>query len=284
MNTSARMGCATLACLALAGYSNEAASWGPEGHTAVGVMAVQQLQPQALLELASIVEPLTTESIAQACSWPDDLRETDAGEWTSPLHYVNIPRGEDAYSATRDCPLPPPGMESDAWPARHCVTESIKFFAAGMADRQASREQRWEAFAWLCHLVGDLHQPLHAGYADDRGGNDVEVVFNGETIDLHEFWDSSLILQKAGSWQFLVGELGVFPPARAGSDYSPAMVDDWTTESHDLDRRFVYPAPAKIDAVYTRQSWELIRQQMRLAARRLATIINRELQAEETGQ
>jgi len=277
LNASARLGGLTLASLALAGYSNDAASWGPEGHTAVGIIAVEQLQPQVLLELESFVSPLTREAVAQACNWPDVLRETDAGKWSSPLHYVNIPRGEETYSAARDCPLPPPGLASGDRPERFCVTESVKFFAAGIADRQASRENRWRAFAWLCHLVGDLHQPLHAGFGDDRGGNDVEVVFNGETINLHHFWDSALIQQEAGSWQYLVGELGVFPPAAAGSDFSPAMVDVWTTESHNLDRNFVYPAPEIINAAYAQQSWELIQQQIRLAATRLATIINHEL-------
>jgi len=215
--------------------------------------------------------------VSQACNWPDDLRETDAGKWGTQLHYVNIPRGEEAYSAARDCPVPPPGLASADRPERFCVTESIKFYAAGLADRQASDEQRWRAFAWLCHLVGDLHQPLHAGYADDRGGNNIEVEFNGENIDLHEFWDSALIQEKAGSWQYLVGELGIFPPAAEGSTWSPGMVDGWTTESHNLDRNFVYPAPDRIDAAYASQSWELIQIQIRVAAARLATIINHEL-------
>jgi len=280
-SVAARMCCVTMACLALAGYSSDAASWGPEGHTTVGIIAAGQLQPQALHELEKIVSPLTKEAMALVCNWPDDLRETEAGEWSTPLHYVNIPRGEETYSAARDCPLPATELASDDRPQRFCVTESIKFYAAEMANRQASQEKRWEAFAWLCHLVGDLHQPLHAGFADDRGGNTIDVVYNGETIDLHEFWDSALIQRKAGSWQYMVGELGVFPPAAEGSTWSPAMVDDWTTESHNLDRTFVYPAPERIDAAYASQSWELIKIQIRVAAARLATIINHQLNTAE---
>jgi hypothetical protein len=281
-SVSARSSCVAIACAALAVYSADAPCWGLDGHTAVGVIAIQQLQPQALHELESIVDPLTTQAVEQACNWPDVLRETDAGKWSSPLHYVNIPRGEESYSTARDCPLPPPGLASADRPGRFCVTESIKFFATELADTRADEERRWQAFAWLCHLVGDLHQPLHAGYGDDRGGNDVEVVFNDEPIELHEFWDSALIGQQAGSWQYLVGELGVFPPAEAGSGWSPSMVDDWTTESHNLDRNFVYTAPKYIDAAYAQQSWEVIEQQIRLAGQRLATIINHQLQAVES--
>ena len=66
-------------------------------------------------------------------------------------------------------------------PPQRCATQAIKFFAAGLTNPQATPEQqRWKSLAWLCHLVGDLHQPLHAGFADDRGGNNVEVIFEDE--------------------------------------------------------------------------------------------------------
>ena len=42
-----------------------------------------------------------------------------------------------------------------------------------MADPQALPRERNEALKWVVHLVGDLHQPLHAADNDDRGGNGV---------------------------------------------------------------------------------------------------------------
>jgi hypothetical protein len=272
-----RISCATIGCLALTGYSTDAGCWGANGHTAIGILAVDQLQPEATLILEEIVNPLTKQAMAEACNWPDVIRETEEGEWSSPLHYINIPRGDEIYTESRDCPEHPEHLDSAEHPGHYCATESIKFFAAGLANPQASREQRWQSFAWLCHLVGDLHQPLHAGYADDRGGNNFEIVFNDESMNLHHFWDSALIHQRAGSWQYLVGELSEFPPVQAASDWSPEMVNDWTNESHKLVGESVYPATPKIDEVYTQQSWELIQKQIRLAASRLALIINSEL-------
>ncbi|MGA9573483.1 MAG: S1/P1 nuclease, partial [Lysobacterales bacterium] len=191
-----------MTCFSLAGYSGNASSWGQEGHTAIGIMAVAQLQPESLHALESIVNPLTKEAMAAACNWPDVYRKTGEGEWSEPLHYINIPRDEVTYSETRDCPEDPEKTLLAGHPPRQCATEAIKYFAAGLADTQASAEQRRQSFAWLCHLVGDLHQPLHAGFGDDRGGNDVTVVFNDEEMNLHHFWDSALILEKAGSWQY----------------------------------------------------------------------------------
>jgi hypothetical protein len=155
-----RIGRVTFCWLAIAGYSISAFSWGANGHTAVGILAVEQLQPQTLLMLKEIVNPLTKQAMAEACNWPDVIRETEAGKWSSPLHYINIPRGDEIYTKTRDCPPHSEQPGSADHPPQYCATESIKYFAAGLADPQASREQRWQSFAWLCHLVGDLRHSL----------------------------------------------------------------------------------------------------------------------------
>ena len=94
-------------CLTLFGYSTEATSWGSDGHTAIGILAVSQLPPDTLLALESIVNPLTKQAMAELCNWPDELRETEEGKWSEPLHYINIPRGDEVYSESRDCPLQP---------------------------------------------------------------------------------------------------------------------------------------------------------------------------------
>ena len=272
-----RIFCATFACLGLIGFSTSAIGWGSAGHTAIGILAVNQLQPDALDKLESIVNPLTRQAMAEACNWPDVIRETEQGEWSAPLHYVNIPRGDEVYMASRDCPELSEHMSSSERPVQHCATEAIKYFAAGLTRPNASKEQRWQSFAWLCHLVGDLHQPMHAGFEDDRGGNNIEVVLKGEQMNLHHFWDTALINEQAGIWQYLVGQLGVFPPVLEGSNWSPAMVNDWTNESHKLAMVSAYPATETIDKEFAQQSWKLTQQQIRLAASRLALIINSEL-------
>ena len=51
----------------------------------------------------------------------------------------------------------------------------------------------------FAHLVGDIHQPLHAGFAEDRGGNSVEVRFNGRKETLHLLWDTALLELEKGT-------------------------------------------------------------------------------------
>jgi len=256
-------------------------AWGRDGHTAIGILAVNQLQQDALHELESIIRPLSKEAMAEECNWPDVMRENEDGAWSAPLHYINIPRGVDSYDQVRDCPLHPERLDHPEGPAKYCVTEAIKHYAAGLGNSQASNDERRQAFAWLCHLVGDLHQPLHAGFADDRGGNDIDVKYKGEEMNLHRFWDSGLINEQAGSWQYLVGLTSPFPTLQADSNWSQEMVNDWTSESHRIADQAAYPPKKKIKKPFEEQSWELTQRQIELAASRLALIINTELHQNE---
>ena len=67
-----------------------------------------------------------------------------------------------------------------------------------VVKNESDRERRAIALAWLFHLVGDIHQPLHTAQLftvdypkGDRGGNEicVRVTQAGQPMDLHRFWD-----------------------------------------------------------------------------------------------
>ena len=67
-----------------------------------------------------------------------------------------------------------------------------------VVKNQTDPERKAIALAWLFHLVGDVHQPLHAvqlftvEYPNgDRGGNQIciRVSQAGQPVDLHRFWD-----------------------------------------------------------------------------------------------
>jgi hypothetical protein len=269
--------CAALTSLTLLGFSTQTIAWGPDGHNSVGILALNQLEPEARHVLESITSPapLDEQAMIKACNWPDDVRETEEWAWSAPRHYVNIPHGDDFYLESRDCQERP---QNPQHPVQQCATEAIKFYTTELANNQNTKEQRWQAFAWLCHLVGDLHQPLHAGFADDRGGNDFDVVFNGEQINLHSYWDHELISLNAGNWQNLVARLSIVPVADADTSWSAESVNDWTDESHQLAKQKAYPETRDIDDSFTQASWELVQQQVNLAAFRLALIINSEFQ------
>ena len=49
------------------------------------------------------------------------------------------------------------------------------------------------ALKFLVHFIGDMHQPLHVGRGEDRGGNSIRVRWFGESRNLHSVWDSAII-------------------------------------------------------------------------------------------
>lgn len=239
-----------------------ARAWGPDGHFQVGKLAMQGLDPTASAWLHDVLGTDDDAAIKQACNWPDHVRDKPAWDWSAPQHYVNIPRSASHYDRQRDCPG---GL---------CATEAIKKYAGQLGDPRLDERKQWEAYAWLCHLVGDLHQPLHAGYGDDRGGNDVNVSYRGEAINLHRFWDSTLIQEHLGANSNWQKPLATVSPRLAGKPWNPAEIDAWTDESHRLAREAVYPPGKVIQADFAENSWLLIRQQWLKAGQRLARILN----------
>jgi hypothetical protein len=141
----------------------------------VATLASTLLTPEAQAEVAALLDSGTT--LADIATWADDIRVSRPN--TGPWHYVNIPRGATGYSARRDC-------------SRGCVVSAIEQSLRLLQDSSKVRAVRQEALKWLVHLVADLHQPLHA-IADDKGGNDVIVQFNGRQTNLHRLWDVDLI-------------------------------------------------------------------------------------------
>jgi S1/P1 Nuclease len=250
-------------------------AWGWAGHVTIGKQAVAQASPAAR---AALMDILAVDSAAEldravetACFWPDAVEDEPEWAWSDPLHYVNLPRSDGRYDRQRDCP---DGL---------CITEGIVKYAAELGrtelDRsEQGRKRRWQAFAWLCHLVGDLHQPLHTGFRNDRGGNRVTVRYRGQKYNLHEFWDHVLVEERLAS-----SPPG--PPAvRAGDSraWRPADVIDWTEESHALVLTAAYPPGTEIDDAFADRSWSLVQNQWHTAARRLTAILDTVLAAEDS--
>jgi len=242
-------------------FSTGIFAWGHDGHAAVGVLSLRQLPADTRHTLERVLGSVADQTILEACNWPDVVRKTAEWEWSYPLHYINIPPGEINYSESRDCP------------DQQCATEAIKKYAGELGDPKTGIEKRRQAFAWLCHLVGDLHQPLHAGFAHDRGGNEFDITYKSEQMNLHVFWDRALIKDRAGDWQDLIGVVSRFPTVQTADNWTPLMVDRWTEESHRLVQQELYPANPEITQSYADKSWAILQQRIITAASRLASII-----------
>ena len=78
-----------------------------------------------------------------------------------------------------------------------CVQLAVVRYASYLATDPGSSEsmkvRRANALKFVGHFVGDLHQPLHTGYAYDRGGNGTAAqFFDEDPSNLHGIWDYAI--------------------------------------------------------------------------------------------
>ena len=130
-------------------------------------------------------------------------KRLNAYQATAALHFVNRMNGNDELDFDLACPRHMEKLcnaqELDAplgvWPCcAHCITAAIGFYKELLIE-PSNREQASVALLFLVHLVADVHQPLHAGFADDRGGNEVLVYdpATGQCVSLHKAWDTTIL-------------------------------------------------------------------------------------------
>jgi len=153
-------------------------AWGLQGHQAVADIAWQGLSPVARQEATRLLALEPGQTLVSLATWADEHR----GPVTAPWHYLNFPRGQCRFDAARDCP------------DGQCVVGAIDRQRAILASK-ATDAERLQALKYLVHFVADVHQPLHAGYQDDRGGNTVQLRFLMRASNLHALWDKGLIEQ-----------------------------------------------------------------------------------------
>ncbi|MCY3555367.1 MAG: S1/P1 nuclease [Gemmatimonadetes bacterium] len=193
-----------------------AVAWGPNGHRIVGQIAENHLTDAARKGISDLVGRA---SLAQIGTWADEIKSDPAWDHASPWHYVNAAPGQSIESAKRS----PDGD----------VVEAIQRFERVLRDRGSSRKERVEALKFLAHFVADVHQPLHVGYASDRGGNDIRVRWFGETTNLHRVWDEHLVEHQRLSFTEWVRFFGHAEPGEVEA-WRRSNVYDWARESRSM--------------------------------------------------
>jgi hypothetical protein len=159
--------------LLLSGLPGQVWAWGRQGHHLVAQLAMHQVSPQARERVLQILNGMTPEA---ASTWMDDVRRDTAYRYTAPWHYINIEK-DSSYR---------PG------PGSNVINALQQAFAELKQDTTSLERQRFDVLV-LFHLCGDLLQPLHVGYGNDKGGNDTQVNYKGRGTNLHSIWDSGII-------------------------------------------------------------------------------------------
>ena len=235
-------------------------SWFDKGHRIVGMIAEAHLTAEARKEIEKILFGSLT--LADAAVWPDhegrSLREFD------PLHYVTIPENASGYDRARDCA------------ERDCMVEALSWFAAVVGNRNAPVTMRRLALYFVAHLVGDMHQPLHAGRTADRGGTQISVSYKGQNTNLHFFWDANLVDMETGSETEIAKRLTANLSENERLKWPAGDPTEWANESLMLVRSHAYNTGSSVELSedYVEKARSIVRTRMAQAGIRLAWLLN----------
>jgi hypothetical protein len=156
-------------------------AWGLLGHRIVGQIADSYLTQKTKTEITKI---LGFESIAMASNWPDFVKSDPAYKYLSLWHYVNLKPGltfnEVDSSLNAD-------TTTNAFTKTNFLIRELK------TNKLLPTDKKILYLRLLIHIVGDLHQPMHLGRIEDRGGNAIKVKWFSDDVNLHQIWDEKLI-------------------------------------------------------------------------------------------
>lgn len=288
----------------------EARAWNAHGHMVIAAVAWAELTPAAriraaqLLKLnpdyaawtANVPEPEKAHvAFLKAATWPDVIRnapgyQTDSIASSGPAASRNLGYADHLvhpYWHYNDAPFSADGTLTRP-PETPNARSQIEAFTATLRSA-ASDDVKSYDLVWLEHLVGDVHQPLHAvsryshdAPEGDHGGNLVRLCDTpGCRLGLHGYWDGAL--GSAPTPEQALTEAQALPKA---PDALAHIADDkiWLQESATIARHTVYAPPigAALGPFHLTPEYEAVAHQVArgraaLAGRRLAALINANL-------
>lgn len=242
---------------------NNAQAWGPEGHMIVAQIAQDQLTPNALKATQKI---LNNQDLAEVSNWADSIKGKPEWQHTKPWHFVDIPDGED-YGTTE---------HSEDGNIISAVTDMV----AILKSSASSAQDKQNALKFIVHFMGDIHQPLHVGRPEDRGGNDIRVVFLGRNMNLHSLWDSGMIGQQRMDYmkyaRYLQGQSTFTAPYDLPEvSFSKIVEEDMGCRKEIYNFKPVDDnGPIRLEESYLKRNLETMNERLLTGGKRLATMLN----------
>ena len=240
-----------------------AMAWGLLGHRIVGQIADSYLTRHARKEIFKI---LGNESVAMASNWPDFIKSDPSYSYLSSWHYVNIKPGLDAERLKRI-------LDTDS--SVNAYTK-INFLVEQLKTADLTTEIRGMYLRLLIHIVGDIHQPLHVGRADDQGGNKIRVLWFKDSVNLHQVWDDRLINFQQLSYTEYAKAIN-FVTDDQMSLWKAESISDWIWQSYQLAERIyadIKQPNQKLEYRYNFDYLAVLNQQLLKGGVHLAVLLN----------
>jgi hypothetical protein len=249
---------AIISLLLLVCLIGQSFGWGQNGHRVVGQLAEWHLNKKARKNIEAI---LKHESIPMVANWMDEIRSDKAYDHTATWHWVTIPDGESYNREYQEA-------SGDAYQMLLNIKEKLK-------SKSLSEKEEREYLKMLIHIVGDLHQPLHVGRGDDKGGNDVRVFYFNQETNLHSVWDTKMIEGQNLSFTEIATHLNKRATPETVKTYQAASEEDWLKEAMSF-RPMVYDIPEnkRLSYQYNYKYYNLVEERLLAGGLRLAGLLN----------
>jgi hypothetical protein len=274
---------AVTAAVAVLAAAGSVWAWGDVGHKVVCEIAFHELTDHARAEVVRLIKKDTEfKAFSDSCVWPDHPKQRETE------HYINVPRDFRAFVA-------------DQCPGRsRCLFSAIRSDLEVLTTPGRSDQARLGSLKFLGHWIGDLHQPLHVSFADDRGGTRIVEGDGACAGDLHGVWDWCIIEQTMGrNARTIARHLGETITDADRMAAQSGHAQDWATESLAVARQasvlycvqngnacdYAAGRPTyrpgsrermvKVDAAYLKAHRAAVGEQLKRGGVRLAALLNR---------
>ena len=255
-------------------------AWNATGHRVIAQVAYHHLTPHAKQRFNAYNRLLNHKrhsrqhnlNFIEASVWLDKMRYSS--DLSGEMHYIDIP-----FSKEKNVVLPKIA-HTNALTALTQAESTLK-------SEWSNAHKRAVAFRILLHVVGDLHQPLHAvtyvssSYPKgDQGGNLIKLPVNPVADVLHAYWDKGAgVLQSMNAKD--IKQYAALLEARwpCQNEIKIDDFDGWAQASHQLAEKEAYAClkddeHIELDAAYQRRAMMISESQLALAGCRLAALLN----------
>lgn len=255
--------------------SSKSAAWGVLGHQATALVAEAYLTEDAK---QMVRELLGNKRLGDVAMEADNLRDNPEFAHTKNYHFQNI----DFYSSD-DTSSYRKQVTKDTRSASYKAgaVEAIVKAQEDLANKQSSDMQKKKAIKFLVHFVADLHQPLHTGLKRQKGGNLEYLVWDHESKNLHQVWDSAIIQDsaletnrtgRAQAWNY--ANRLIQGKHRLAKTFSLGTPEQWFAESLQFQKVAIKDVKRLNQHNYQKWAAEVIEARVYWGGRRLAELIN----------
>ena len=245
-----------LLLITFSGNAND--DWGKTGHRTTGEIAEKYLTKKAKKEIDKL---LNGQSLAFVSNYGDEIKSDNSYRKFGPWHYVNFPF-DSSYEEH------PKNEKGD-------IIVGIQTCIDVLKNNVSTREDKIFHLKMLVHFIGDLHQPMHIGLADDKGGNDFQVRWFNQGTNLHVVWDSKMIESYGMSYTELASNAKLLSK-RQLEEIQKGTAIDWMNESRELCKDIYKTAEVgeKLRYRYSYIYMDTLRFQLQKGGIRLAEVLN----------